>query len=131
VTFLITSPPTNGTLYQYDANSGRGDPITTPGTPVTDSSRVVFTPSLDSFGAPNTTFGYLASDAAYNSDPALVNVIILPAPTVQSAGFGSNSNAAFALGFGGLSNAAYSVQASTNLVNWTRLGSASQPSPGQ
>lgn len=131
LSFLITSPPTNGTLYQFDVSSGRGNPITAPGTPVTDLSRVVFAPSADAFGAPYTTFGFLASDGAYNSDAALVNVIILPQPTIQSAGFGTNFNAEFALGFGGLSNATYSVQASTNLVNWTRLGSASQPSPGQ
>src|SRR5262249_7165725 len=90
-----------------------------------------FAPAVDAFGAPYTTFAFLASDAAYNSDAALVNVIILPQPIIQSAGFGTNFNAGFALGFGGLSNATYSVQASTNLVNWSRLGSAGQPSPGQ
>jgi hypothetical protein len=129
--FQISTPPTNGALYQYDASSGRGDPITAPGTLVTDPFRVVFAPSADAFGAPYTTFGFIAGDGTYNSDPALVTVMILPPPIVQPAGFVSSSNGGFTLAFGGLSNAAYSVQASTNLVNWTRLGSATQLSPGQ
>ena len=62
--FLITSPPTNDMLYQFDVISGRGNPITSSGTPVTDPSRVVFAPAADAFGAPYTTFAFLASDAA-------------------------------------------------------------------
>jgi hypothetical protein len=131
LSFQITSTPTNGTLYQYDISSGRGNPITSAGMPVIDPSRVVYAPATDAFGAPYTTFGFIASDATYNSDPALVSVMILPSPIVQPTGFVSNSNSGFAFGFGGFSNAAYSIQASTNLVNWIRLGSASQISPGQ
>jgi hypothetical protein len=131
LSFRITSPPTKGTLYQY-TGSGRGDAITAPDTPVSDALRVVFSPSLDSLGAPYTTFGFSTSDGQYESPPALATVTILPPPLVQAASFvQSSSNAGFALSFNGLSNAAYSVQASTNLVDWSRLGSAAQPSPSQ
>jgi Regulator of chromosome condensation (RCC1) repeat len=130
LSFRISSPPTNGTLYQY-TGSGRGDPITARDTPVSNALWVLFSPSLDSLGAPYTTFGFSASDGQYDSLPALATVTILPPLLVQAAGFVQSSNAGFALSFDGLSNAAYSVQASTNLVNWSRIGAASQPSPGQ
>lgn len=130
LSYRITVPPTNGALYQY-TGAGRGDPITGVDTPVSDPLRVVFTPSLDSLGAPFTTFGFVASDGTYDSSPALVTVAILPPPVLQALGFMGSTNWGFELSFEGVSNATYAVQASTNLVNWTRLGSASQPSPGQ
>lgn len=130
VSFRITSPPTNGDLYQY-TGSGRGDLITSPNTPASDPFRVVFSPSPDSFGAPYTTVSFVASDGQYDSSPGLVTVTILPPPSIQAVGFAQSGNQGFAVSFGGLSNATYGVQASTNLVNWSRLGTASQPSPGQ
>jgi hypothetical protein len=130
LSYRITVPPANGALYQY-TGAGRGDPITGVDTPVSDPLRVVFTPSLDSLGAPYTTFGFVASDGTYDSSPALVTVAILPPPVLQALGFMGSTNWGFGLSFEGVSNATYAMQASTNLVNWTRLGSASQPSPGQ
>jgi hypothetical protein len=126
--FRIISPPTNGTLYQYTP-SGRGDPITTPNTPLTAPPLAVFSPSQESFGAPYTTFSYVANDGQYDSAPALVTIDIIWPPVIETAGFASS--AGFTLGFSGFSNAPYAVQASTDLVNWTRLGPATQPSPGQ
>lgn len=128
--FRILSPPTNGNLYQYTP-SGRGDPITTPNTPLTDSSRALFSPSQDQFGAPYTTFAFVANDGQYDSASALVTVNILLPPVIETASFGASSNQGFSLGFSGFSNASYAVLASTNLVNWTRLGQATQPFPGQ
>jgi hypothetical protein len=127
--FRITSPPTNGTLYQY-SGAGRGDPISVD-TPVSDPLRVVFSPSLDSLGAPYTTFGFVASDGTYDSSPGLVTVKILASPVLRAAGVTGNTNGGFGLSFAGISNATYAVQASTNLASWIRLGSASQPSPGE
>jgi hypothetical protein len=128
--FRITSPPTNGTLYQF-TGSGRGDPITNPGTSLSDRSRVVFSPLPNSMGAPYTTFGFVANDGQYDSSPGLITVTILPRPLIQSAGFAQNGDQGFSISFNGLSNAAYAVEVSTNLINWTRLGSASHSSPGQ
>jgi hypothetical protein len=128
--FRITSLPTNGTLYQYTA-SGRGEPITSPGTALSDPTRLVFTPSPDSFGAPYTTFGYMANDGQYDSAQTLVTVNILWPPVIGAAGFVPGGTQGFALNFSGLSNASYAVLASTNLVNWSRLGPATQGSAGQ
>lgn len=130
MSFRITSPPTNGDLYQY-TGSGRGDLITSPDTPVSDPLRVVFAPSPDSFGAPYTTASFVASDGQYDSSPRSVTVTIVPPPSIQAVGFAQSGNQGFALSFSGLSNVTYGVQASTNLVSWSRLGTASQPSPGQ
>ena len=131
ISFRITTLPTNGTLYQY-TGSGRGEAISAPDTPVDDPLRVLFSPAPDSFGAPYTTFGFSARDGQYDSPPALETIKILPPPLLQAVSFvQSSSNAGFALSFSGFSNAAYSVQASTNLVDWSRLGSAAQPSPSQ
>jgi Beta-L-arabinofuranosidase, GH127 middle domain/Beta-L-arabinofuranosidase, GH127 catalytic domain/3-keto-disaccharide hydrolase len=44
---------------------------------------------------------------------------------------GSGGNADFNLNFFGNSNATYSVWASTNLLNWTRIGTAAEDSPGK
>lgn len=128
--FRISSPPTNGALYQYAA-SGRGAPITDPDTQVTDASRVVFAASWDGFGAPYSTFGYVANDGQSDSSPGLVTVNIVPPPVLGPATFSQTGTAGLTLNYGGLSNVSYSIQASTNLLNWTRLGSATQTSPGQ
>jgi hydroxylaminobenzene mutase len=106
--FRIASLPTNGTLYQY-TGSGRGDPITSPDSSLTDPLKLVFSPSPDSFGAPYTTFSYVASDGQYDSPPGLVTVNILPPPVIGAAGFVPSGTPGFALNFDGLSNASYAV----------------------
>ena len=126
----ISSLPTNGALYQY-TGSGRGVPILNLGTPLTDATRIVFSPAPDAYGAPYDTFSFQASDEESTSVGASVNIAILPHPLIDSLTFMSGTNGGFKLTFTGLTNVAYSVQASTNLVNWARLGSANQPLPGQ
>jgi len=130
LSFQITSPPTNGALYQY-TGSGRGDPITSPNTPMSDPFRVIFAPFPDSFGAPYTTFSFVGGDGQYDSSPGTATVTILPSPMIQAGGFVQIGTPGFALTFNALSNVNYGVQASTNLVTWSRLGSATQPAPGQ
>ena len=126
----IPSPPTSGTLYQFDGG-GRGTAITEPGTPVLDAAgRVIFAPAPDEFGAPYTSFSVVANDGEFDSAPSLATVNIVPAPVVTVVGPGQNSKS-LALSFTGLSNVTYRVLASTNLINWSLLGSASQPFPGQ
>jgi hypothetical protein len=127
----ITSPPTNGTLYQA-TSTGRGGAITVPDTWVTDASqRVVFAPAPDVVGAPYTTIGFVANDGEYDSGTALIPISVIPPPVIQNAGFLQNTNPGFALSFAGFSNLAYSVQSSSDLQNWSRLGTATQPTPGQ
>jgi alpha-tubulin suppressor-like RCC1 family protein len=130
ITFQITSLPTNGILYEY-AGGTRGSPITAPGTPLTNPTYVIFSPQPDSFGAPYDSFGFVVNDGENDSAPAQLTVNVLPQPLLQSAGFSPGPNGGFALSFSGFSNANYGVQASTNLINWSRLGNATQLSPGE
>ena len=130
VAFQISSPPTNGLLYQY-TGSGRGDAISSPGTPVADNSRVLFSPSQDLFGAPYTTLGFVATDGQNNSVPGIVTINILPPPLIVAADLVQTPNPGFSLGFSGLSNATYGVQAEISPGLWGRLGTATQTSPGQ
>ena len=95
---------------------------------LSDVSRVIFAPAQDEFGAPYDMFGFVANDGLSDSAPAVVTVIVLPRPLIQSAEFVAGG---FQFGFEGVTNAIYSVQGSTNLTAWTRLGTASQSSPGQ
>jgi alpha-tubulin suppressor-like RCC1 family protein len=130
LSFRINSLPLSGALYQYNG-SGRGDPISNPDTPLSDPTRVVFSPPPQAVGVALATFGITASDGQLGSPPSLATVTILPPPQIQSSTFTQTGTQGFTLSFGGLTNASYSVQTSTNLTKWTRLGSASQSSPGQ
>ena len=130
VRFQISSPPTNGLLYQY-TGSGRGAPISSPGTPVADNSRILFSPSPDLFGAPYSTLDFVATDGQNNSSPGIQTINILPPPSIVAAGFVQTPNPGFSLRFSGLSNATYGVQAPVSSGIWGRLGTATQTSPGQ
>jgi hypothetical protein len=126
----LLSMPASGVIHQF-LSSGRGAAITETNTPVNDASnRVIFAPGLNEFGAPYTSFSVVANDGEFDSAPSLATVNIVPAPVLSIVGPEQSSNRAV-LNFTGLSNAAYSVLASTDLTNWTRIGPASQPSPGQ
>lgn len=131
ITLRVGSLPLTGTLFQY-SGTGRGNPITLADTAITDvMGRLVFVPAAGTYGAPYTTFTYLANDGLYDSAPSAVSVKIVPPPALQSAGSPVGTNSPFSLSFLGLSNATYSVYGATNLSNWLYLGTASQPSPGQ
>lgn len=131
LTWRIGSLPSSGALYQL-ATVGRGDLISTNDTPITDSSgRVVFAPDLDEFGAPYTTFTFIANDGNLDSQPATATVNIVPSPTASVSAETNNSISTATIRFVGLSNASYSVWGSTNLFDWSRLGAASQPTPEQ
>lgn len=126
----VLSTPASGLIYQF-LSGGRGMAITETNTPVNDAfGRVIFAPGLNEFGAPYTSFSFDATDGELVSPPALVTVNIVPTPTVTVVGPNLNASAVI-LNFTGLSNATYSVLASSDLTNWTRIGSASQSSPGQ
>ena len=129
--FRISSLPANGTLYQFNG-TGRGEAISSSGTAVADVlGRVLFAPPPDAFGAPYTSFGFLANDGVHDSDPGAVTVTILPPPALQTAAYSRNANAGFSFSFAGVSGASYSIRASTNFTNWSWLGYATQSSPGQ
>ena len=128
--FRIASVPSAGTLYQYTAG-GRGAAIMTPNTPTTDSfGRVIFAPRTGASGWPYTAFNFVANDGDADSLPATTTVNIVGAPVLQIATVNMWSNGLFSLSFTSDPNANYSVWLSTNLVNWSVLGTATQPVPG-
>ncbi|HSU53096.1 MAG TPA: hypothetical protein VLT36_03460, partial [Candidatus Dormibacteraeota bacterium] len=130
LTFRITSLPSRGALYQY-APSGLGDPITAPGTVVSDPSRVVFVPLAGEYGVPYANFSAVANDGGLDSAPATWTVSIISRPLIMRAFVTNNTSPGFALGFSGLTNVGYTVWRSDNLFSWSFLGNASQISPGE
>jgi hypothetical protein len=129
-TLRLSSLPVRGALYHYTA-TGRGSAITTPGTPVEDpGGRVIFAPEPDSFDAPYTTFSFIANNGLDDSAPGVITVHIVPPPQLQAPRLVQDTNSMFNLSFAGLPNAPYTVWVSTNLVNWSYTGPATQASPG-
>jgi len=131
LTFRIVSLPATGALYQYTPN-GRGAPITAPNASVSDPlGRVIFVPAPDEVGVPYGTYSMVANDGHYDSTPGVATLNIIPPIEFPPEGLTQNPDGSFKLSFTGLAAASYSVHASTDLANWTWLGSASQPTPGQ
>lgn len=129
--FRVLSLPAAGTLYQ-SAGGARGTPINAPNALVTDpSGQVIFVAATNQTGNPYASFDFMAADDFYNSDPAqvTVNLSYPSAPQFSHVAWHSNDEN-FALNFSGSSNATYSVWASTNLLDWAKIGTASEASPG-
>ena len=130
LTWKVLTLPAAGVLYQYSSGE-RGSAYTETNTPVTDpAGRVIFAPAPDEFGAPYTSFPVAANDGEADSAPSLATIFIIPAPTATVTITNQSSNLGVAVSFPGLSNASYSIWVSTNLANWSRLATASQPTPG-
>jgi len=133
--FRVLSLPTAGALYQYSGGT-RGSLINTPNTLVNDpAGQVVFAPASGQAGTPYATFNFMVDDGVYGSGSAQVSVNIgLPARP-QFAGFlwnpDTSGTGSFDLNFSGSTNATYSVWATTNLFDWTDLGTATEAPPGQ
>jgi hypothetical protein len=131
--FRVVTLPAAGALYQY-ANGTRSTPLTTPNTAVSDpQGRLVFAPAPNQTGSPYASFSFLAEDPFYSSGTAQVRADIgWPAPPQLSAPTAGASDAgAWQLNFAGDPNATYSLWASTNLVDWDRIGTVPEPNPGQ
>jgi hypothetical protein len=132
LTHRVTSLPTSGTLYQYNAGS-RGAEITSANAEIVDTNhRVIFSPLSDSIGTPYTQFQFTVNDNETNSTPASRNIhIVLPAaPQIDGLLSGPNSNGGFGLIFSGTAQATYRVWGSSNLLEWELLGQATSPSNG-
>lgn len=56
--------------------------------------------------------------------------VTVPAPQLVAGKFAAGTNSTFNFAFGGLPNATYTIWGSTNLVNWTVLGTPDQPTAG-
>jgi hypothetical protein len=104
----VTSLPNNGVLYQYTDN-GPGVAITSPGTMLTDASRVIFVPQTDVYATPYDSFSVSGTDGEFSSAAAPFTISIVPEPIIQSASFTSGPPAKFVLEFTGPTNVNYSV----------------------
>eukprot|EP00009_Paramoeba_aestuarina_P003177 CAMPEP_0201514696 /NCGR_PEP_ID=MMETSP0161_2-20130828/6463_1 /ASSEMBLY_ACC=CAM_ASM_000251 /TAXON_ID=180227 /ORGANISM="Neoparamoeba aestuarina, Strain SoJaBio B1-5/56/2" /LENGTH=1626 /DNA_ID=CAMNT_0047911325 /DNA_START=239 /DNA_END=5119 /DNA_ORIENTATION=- len=87
----INTLPPRGTLHQYDGSNTadffKGDPIVANEndiftiTDVTDAqNRVVFSPLLNEFGSPYTTFTYFVSDGLDDSNLGIASLTVDPVP---------------------------------------------------
>jgi alpha-tubulin suppressor-like RCC1 family protein len=133
LSYRLDTLPGAGTAYQF-ANGVRGIPITLPHTSISDAQgRLIFAPAANAVDSPHANFDFVALDGYASSLPASVTIhVILPAaPTFDLTTSGVTTNGGFQLGLTGATNATYRVWASTNLLNWELLGSASSPAPGQ
>ena len=131
LTFEIVDLPVGGTLRQFSAN-GLGDPITAPGTRVTDAlGRVVFQPADEATAAPYATIGFRVSDGEAVSAPGTFTIDLIPQPTIHSIRPTMvGTNWAVTLGFDGHSNASYHVYVSKDLINWLQWSIPTQTAPG-
>ena len=129
VGFRLLTLPVSGTLFQCVGGS-RGPPVGNPDTTVTDPlGRLLFSPSPDQIGTPYAAFNFVASNALYSSASArmTLNIGLPDSPQFAVPFWGGATN--LVVGFSGSSNATYSMWASTNLVDWSRVGVASEVSP--
>jgi hypothetical protein len=130
--FQITGLPALGGLYQF-AGGTRGTAIASTGTLVSDpDGHLVFAPATNSFGTGNAAFAFVANDGEASSQPAnvTINIVLPPAPQLNATLSTWIPGSGFQLNFSGNSNATYRVWASTNFVDWTPLGAATQTTPG-
>jgi len=133
--FHILSLPATGALYQYSAGV-RGLPISAPNTLVGDpNGQVIFAPAPGATGNPYATFNFMVDDGVYSSALATVTVNIGLPDAPQFTGYlwnpGTSGAGSFELDFSGDTNATYSVWATTNLLDWVNLGTATEFPPGQ
>ena len=133
-TFRSVQLPGTGSLYQC-TNGSPGLPLN-PGDVISDSEgRLVFRPGPQDLGLPLTSFNYLANDGTADSLPAavVVNIVLPAAPVIDASTLNFISqppNMGFSLRFAGSTNASYRVWATTNLMDWELLGSATVISNG-
>jgi hypothetical protein len=133
LSFRVLSLPAAGALYQYSGGT-RGLPISAPNTLVSDAAgRIVFAPSPGGTGNPYAGLGFMAQDGLYSSDSAqvAVNISLPAAPQFASPAWNSGNSGTFQASLSGDSNATYSVWASSNLVNWEKIGVATEVQPGE
>jgi hypothetical protein len=132
LSFQVLTPPSAGTLYQYSGGA-RGSQINSTNTLVSDpAGQVVFAPVAGAVGTPYADIDFVAQDPFYTSSAAQVNINIgLPAAPQFYNVPASLTAAGFVLAIAGSSNAIYSLWVSSNLLNWIKIGTATEASPGR
>ncbi len=133
LTYRVTTLPVTGTLYQYLAG-GRGAAIRKNSTVSDGGGRLIFAANTNGVGNPYAGFNFVANDGMNDSPAAAVTIDIglPPLPVMGSEqGVREAGSGMFELTFQSVPNATYSVWASTNLLNWNWLGTATEFSAGE
>lgn len=135
LTYRINGLPGAGQLYQ-SIGGARGVVINAPGAIVSDSiGQVVFAPEAGQTNAPYASFNFSVEDGLFaaSAGTVTVNITFPAAPQFTGLQWDVTTPAAenFRLNFAGSTAAAYSVWASTNLLDWERLGAALEAAAGQ
>ena len=135
LSYRIVSLPTAGALFQT-SGATRGAPINLTNAVISDpTGGLVFAPAAGTTGNPYATFYFMADDGLFVSGAGQVTVNIglpsAPQITSESVHEGNPGEGSFHLSFAGDAKATYSVWATTNLVNWERAGTATEPNLGQ
>jgi alpha-tubulin suppressor-like RCC1 family protein len=120
----LTSLPTNGVVYQY-TSGGPGEPITQPGTLLTDSgNRFIYMPNPSAVGAPADSFSYTCR---YGEELVTVEsqgISVVPTPVIQAINLYSSGNGALSrISFAGISNVSYRLRATEDFKSWSEVGS--------
>ncbi|HZR16349.1 MAG TPA: hypothetical protein VFE51_03400, partial [Verrucomicrobiae bacterium] len=123
VSTRVAQLPTLGTMYQYAAGT-RGQPVLYSNTLISDpNGRVIFVPSVNGFGSPYSSFSFVANDGQVDSEPGtiVINVTPLVVPILNVGP--QPASTPFTVTLSGDSNGTYGIWTSTNLLDWTPLGS--------
>ncbi len=133
--YRIVDLPLAGQLYQNVAGN-RGALINAPNTMVSDpTGQVIFAPDAGTTGSPYASFNFTADDGLFASSlgQVTVNIQIPAMPQFTALSWNNSTPGAesFNLNFTGSLDATYKVWASTNLMDWELLGTASPQLPAQ
>ena len=131
VGFQLLTLPLAGTLFQC-ADGSRGPPIENPNTTVSDPlGRLIFAPFPNQIGSPYAGFNFVATNSLYTSASAQLTMSVTLPDRPQFTFPFRDGTTNFIVGFTGSANATYSIWASTNLVDWLKIGAAAEISPAR
>ena len=86
LTYNITTLPSNGTLFQTNDGSTKGNTITSVPTTVSDAShRVIYLSAIDENGDGHGNFGFKVNDGSIDSDETIVTVNVAKVNDVATA----------------------------------------------
>jgi hypothetical protein len=116
----LTALPTNGTAYQY-TSGGPGEPITQPGTLLTDSgNRFIYMPNPSVMGAPADSFSYTCR---YGEELVTVEsqgISVVPSPVIASVNLVPSGEGPISrISFSGMSNVYYTLRATEDFKTWS------------
>jgi hypothetical protein len=111
-----------------------GDDVTLAGINLTTTNGVELTTNSDYIFYPNSAnvddqFSYTIKDSRDNKSTGVVNIVVISSSAGQPQGIVVSDGSA-TLKFAGIPNYSYSVQRSTNLVDWITIWTTNAPGGG-